>query len=80
MWKLTREKTLPGGSKNKTIVLGYIDDSSSKIGKNLEGLPIYNASGEKLAGLLKDKGVTDFAVKYLTLIQMHLTKLNEIKD
>ncbi len=52
------KKVLEQDTKNNTIVLGYIDDSPSKIGKNLEGLPIYNASGGKLAGLLKDKGIT----------------------
>jgi FlaA1/EpsC-like NDP-sugar epimerase len=27
--------------KNKTVVVGFIEDSPSKIGKNLGGLPIY---------------------------------------
>ena len=52
------KKVLEQDTKNNTIVLGYIDDSPSKIGKNLEGLPIYNTSGEKLVSLLKDKGIT----------------------
>ena len=29
---------------------------------------------------LKDKAVTDFSKKYLTMIQSHLDKLNELKD
>lgn len=52
------KKVLEQDFKKKTIVLGYIDDSPAKIGKNLEGLPIYNASGEKMASLLEDKGIT----------------------
>jgi len=56
------KKVLEQDTKNKTVVLGYIDDSPSKIGKNLEGLPIYNASGEKLASLLKDKGITQLFI------------------
>ena len=56
------KKVLEQDTKNNTIVLGYIDDSPSKIGKNLEGLPIYNASGEKLAGLLNDKGITQLFI------------------
>lgn len=52
------KKVLEQDFKKKTIVLGYIDDSPSKIGKNLEGLPIYNASGDKVASLLEDKGIT----------------------
>ena len=52
------KKVLEQDFKKKTIILGYIDDSPAKIGKNLEGLPIYNASGEKMASLLEDKGIT----------------------
>lgn len=52
------KKVLEQDFKKKTIVLGYIDDSPAKIGKNLEGLPIYNASGDKMASLLEDKGIT----------------------
>ena len=32
------------------------------------------------AGELTDKGVTDFAAKYIEMIQMHLDKLNAIKQ
>jgi putative membrane protein len=32
------------------------------------------------AGELTDKGVTDFAAKYIGMIQMHLDKLNAIKE
>src|SRR6185312_14029329 len=41
--------------KNNTIVVGFIEDSSSKIGKNLAGLPIYDASSPQLARLFRQK-------------------------
>ncbi len=56
------KKVLEQDIKNKTVVLGYIDDSPSKIGKNLAGLPIYNASNEKLSDLFKDKGITQLFI------------------
>lgn len=56
------KKVLEQDTKNNTIVLGYIDDSPAKIGKNLAGLPIYSASNDKLAGLLKDKGITQLFI------------------
>lgn len=34
----------------------------------------------KKAGELADKGVTDFAATYISMIQIHLDKLNEIKE
>src|SRR6185437_6749499 len=48
--------------KNKMIVAGFIEDSPSKISKNLAGLPIYNASSPRLAALLKQKQVTDLFI------------------
>jgi len=57
MGQVTR-KVLLGDLKNFTDVLAYLDDSPSKIGKNLDGLPIFPASGEKLDQFLKEKKVT----------------------
>lgn len=57
MGQVTR-KVLQGDPKNNTDVLAYIDDSSAKIGKNLDGLPILSAHGEKLENFLKEKGIT----------------------
>ena len=56
------KKVLEQDTKNNTIVLGYIDDSPSKVGKNLAGLPIYSASSDKLAALFRDKGVTQLFI------------------
>ncbi|MEO6490271.1 MAG: polysaccharide biosynthesis protein, partial [Ferruginibacter sp.] len=56
------KKVLEQDMQNKTIVICYIDDSASKIGKNLEGLPIYNAASDKLASLLSEKAITQLFI------------------
>ena len=56
------KKVLEQDIKNNTVVVGFIDDSPAKIGKNLEGLPIYNASGEKLVDILKDKEINQLFI------------------
>ena len=52
------KKVLEQDLKINTSVVGYIDDSPSKIGKNLDGLPIYNAAADRLESILKEKGIT----------------------
>ncbi len=56
------KKVLEQDIKNNTVVVGFIDDSPAKIGKNLEGLPIYNASGEKLVSILREKEVNQLFI------------------
>src|SRR6185312_16945352 len=63
--------------KNKTIVTGFIEDSPSKIGKNLGGLPIYKASGVRLSALLKQKQVTDV---YIAIDKLSVEKKIAITD
>jgi FlaA1/EpsC-like NDP-sugar epimerase len=63
--------------KNKTIVEGFIEDSPSKIGKNLAGLPIYNASSSRLAALLKQKQITDL---YIAIDKLSVEKKMAISD
>lgn len=63
--------------KNKTIVEGFIEDSPSKIGKNLGGLPIYNASGSRLAALLKQKQITEL---YIAIDKLSVEKKMAISD
>lgn len=63
--------------KNKTVVLGFIEDSPSKIGKNLGGLPIYKASGVRLSALLKQKQVTDV---YIAIDKLSVEKKIAITD
>jgi FlaA1/EpsC-like NDP-sugar epimerase len=63
--------------KNKTIVEGFIEDSPSKIGKNLAGLPIYNASGSRLTTLLKQKQITEL---YIAIDKLSVEKKMAISD
>ena len=63
--------------KNKTVVLGFIEDSPAKIGKNLGGLPIYKASGARLSALLKHKQVTDL---YIAIDKLSVEKKIAITD
>ena len=63
--------------KNKTIVIGFIEDSPSKIGKNLAGLPIYKASGARLASVLKQKQITDL---YIAIDKLSVEKKIAISD
>jgi len=63
--------------KNKTVVLGFIEDSPAKIGKNLGGLPIYKASGARLSALLKQKQVTDL---YIAIDKLSVEKKIAITD
>lgn len=48
--------------KNNINVVGFIEDSSSKIGKNLAGLPIYNAASSNLARIFRQKQVTQLYI------------------
>jgi FlaA1/EpsC-like NDP-sugar epimerase len=63
--------------KNKTIVQGFIEDSPSKIGKNLAGLPIYNASGSRLSAILKQKQITEL---YIAIDKLSVEKKIAISD
>ena len=47
MGQITR-KVLQLDTKMNTTLVGFIDDSHNKIGKKLEGIPIYNARGQQL--------------------------------
>lgn len=64
-------------ANNKTMVLGFIEDSISKIGKNLSGLPIYNASSSRLPLLLKQKNITHL---YIAIDKLSVEKKIAISD
>lgn len=57
MGSVTR-KVLEQDSKINSTIVGFIDDMAFKIGKKLEGLPIYPASGEELIKIFKKKNIT----------------------
>ncbi len=61
MGQITRT-VLEQDAKINTTIVGYIDDSHSKVGKKLDGLPIYNAEGEQLTKLFKEKGITQLYI------------------
>jgi FlaA1/EpsC-like NDP-sugar epimerase len=68
MGQITK-KVLEQDAKINTTLVGFIDDSNYKIGKKLEGLPIYSAAGEQLTKLFKKKGITQvyIAIDRLTV-------------
>ena len=57
MGSITR-KVLEQDSKVNSTIVGFIDDMAFKVGKKLEGLPIYAASGDELVKLFKKKNIT----------------------
>jgi FlaA1/EpsC-like NDP-sugar epimerase len=52
------QKVLQQDAKINTTLVGFIDDSPYKVGKKLEGLPIYSADGKQLIKILKSKRIT----------------------
>jgi FlaA1/EpsC-like NDP-sugar epimerase len=71
------KKVLEQDTHKKNIVVGYIDDSYSKIRKNLEGLPIYKATGPELSKMLKEKAVTHL---YISINKLSVDKKIAITD
>lgn len=57
MGQITK-KVLEQDAKINTTIVGFLDDSPYKVGKKIEGLPIYNADGADLIKLLKSKRIT----------------------
>ena len=76
MGQVTKQ-ILEQDAKNKTLVVGYIEDSPFKVGKNLAGLPIYKASGPRLSAILKQKQVTDL---YIAIDKLPVEKKIAISD
>ncbi|MEO7766650.1 MAG: nucleoside-diphosphate sugar epimerase/dehydratase [Ferruginibacter sp.] len=61
MGQITK-KVLEQDAKINTTLVGFIDDSHYLIGKKLEGVPIYNAEGDQLTKLLKEKNITQIYI------------------
>ena len=76
MGQITR-KVLEQDVKNHTMVVGFIEDSSYKIGKNLGGLPIYDASSRHLLKLLKLKQINQL---YIAVDKLTVEKKIAISD
>ena len=76
MGQITK-KVLEQDAKINTTLVGFIDDSSYKIGKKLEGLPIYNAAGSQLTKLFKKKGITQI---YIAVDRLTVDRKIELTD
>lgn len=76
MGQITK-KVLEQDSKNHTTVVGFIEDSSNKIGKNLEGLPIYAAGASDLKNILSIKQITQL---YIAIDKLSVNKKIAITD
>lgn len=61
MGQITK-KVLEQDININTTLVGFIDDSYYKIGKKIEGLPIYNAVDPHLTKLIKQKGITQIYI------------------
>ena len=61
MGQITR-KVLEQDAKINTTLVGFIDDSQNKIGKKLEGLPIYSGDSNQLTKLFQEKGITQLYI------------------
>ncbi len=61
MGQITK-KVLEQDPKIHSTLIGFIDDSVYKIGKKIEGLPIYSAVDPQLTKLIKEKGITQIYI------------------
>ena len=61
MGQITR-KVLEQDEKKNTTLIGYIDDTPSKIGMKLAGLPIFSAASDQLSKLFIEKEITQLYI------------------
>jgi FlaA1/EpsC-like NDP-sugar epimerase len=76
MGQVTRQ-VLEQDLKKNMVVVGFIEDSVSKIGKNLAGLPIYDASGPQLVKLFNQKQITHL---YIAIDKLSVERKIAISD
>lgn len=76
MGQITR-KVLELDTKINTTLVGFVDDDPYKIGKKLEGVPIYNASGKYLKNILKTHGITHL---YIAIDQLTVERKIALTD
>ena len=76
MGQITK-RVLERDIKNRTLVVGFIEDSSYKIGKNLGGLPIYSATSSQLPHLFKLKQISQL---YIAIDKLTVEKKIAISD
>ncbi|MEO9023072.1 MAG: nucleoside-diphosphate sugar epimerase/dehydratase [Ginsengibacter sp.] len=71
------KQVLEQDSKNNVTVVGFIEDSTSKIGMTLAGLPIYSAASPHLTKIFKQKQITRL---YIAIDQLSAEKKIAISD
>lgn len=71
------QKVLEQDPKINSTLVGFIDDSAYKIGKKIEGLPIYSAVDPHLSKLIKDKGITQI---YIAIDRLSVDRKIAITD
>ena len=76
MGQITK-KVLEQDLKNHTLVVGFIENSTNKIGKNLDGLPIFDAGSADLSNLLSHKQISQL---YIAIDQLSVDKKVAIAD
>ena len=76
MGQITK-RVLEQDVKNRTLVVGFIEDSSYKIGKNLGGLPIYSATSSQLTHLFRLKQINQL---YIAIDKLTVEKKVAISD
>ena len=76
MGQITK-KVLEQDPKINTTLVGFVDDSFYKIGKKIEGLPIYNAVGDELIKVIKEKGITQI---YVAINQLSVERKIALTD
>lgn len=76
MGQITK-KVLEQDIKTSTQVVGFIENSSNKIGKNLDGLPIFDAASPDLANLFIHKQINQL---YIAIDQLSVEKKVAIAD
>jgi FlaA1/EpsC-like NDP-sugar epimerase len=76
MGQITK-KVLEQDLKMHTLVVGFIENSANKIGKNLDGLPIFDAGSADVADLLKHKQINQL---YIAIDKLSVDKKVAIAD
>jgi len=76
MGQITK-KVLEQDVKTHTLVVGFIENSIYKIGKNLDGLPIFDAGSHELGNLLKHKQINQL---YIAIDKLSVEKKIAIAD
>jgi len=76
MGQITK-KVLEQDAKISSTLVGFVDDDHHKIGKKLEGLPIYSGVSEQLSKIFRDKRITQL---YIAIDRLSVDRKIAITD